>query len=144
VIFEPIEAPSGYAPLTFRPKILTRRVLLAIANHDQIRGTKYKLEGKLGPHIPSRYDLVVHACRFCGQPQSCIGLYRLVWHGPQVKGEIQTWLLEVYKHGRLDALRCLWDPRNGYCNSHERSKTPSTIQRLYGPEGSTHSLLPTF
>jgi hypothetical protein len=31
VIFEPIEPPNGYTPLTFRPKILTRRILLAVA-----------------------------------------------------------------------------------------------------------------
>jgi hypothetical protein len=30
VIFEPIEPPDGYTPLSFRPKILTRRILLAI------------------------------------------------------------------------------------------------------------------
>ena len=31
MIFEPIDPPKGYTPLTFRPKILTRRILLAIA-----------------------------------------------------------------------------------------------------------------
>lgn len=31
MVFEPIEPPDGYTPLTFRPKVLTRRVLLAVA-----------------------------------------------------------------------------------------------------------------
>lgn len=29
-MFEPIDPPSGYTPLTFRPKILTRRILLTV------------------------------------------------------------------------------------------------------------------